>query len=124
MSATVAKISAHENATCWTPEPKNSLMKRADGGRITAQRFEVGIPVLAGGLKKIEQAAADAPNCRNFQFSGANGLIESARLERFRAGHGFADVIDIDRDRADAGAMSDVVRMRKAIGLAIDDQLV
>ena len=50
-------------------------------------------------------------------------MIESARLERFRAGHGFADVIDIDRDRADAGAMSDVVRMGKAIGLAIDDQI-
>jgi len=30
MSATTAKMSSQLKAMCWTPEPKNSEMKRAD----------------------------------------------------------------------------------------------
>ena len=93
------------------------------GSRVAAQRFEIGIPVLAGGFQKIQQAAAHAPDRGNFQFARPYRLIEGQRLERFRALHGFFGIIDINRDGADSRAVGDIVRVGKAIRLAIDDQL-
>src|SRR4029077_12086547 len=90
---------------------------------IAAQRDEIGVPVLARGLEKIQQAAADATDGRNFKLAGPNRLIESVRLQRFRTRHGFSGVIDVDRDGADSRAMRDVVRMGKAVRLTINDQL-
>lgn len=41
MSATVAKISVHEKAMCRTPEPKNSLLKRAESVRVADEPFRI-----------------------------------------------------------------------------------
>ena len=87
------------------------------------QGFEIGIPILARGLEKVEQTAADAADGGNFEFTGPYRLVESPRLQRFCAGHGFVGSVDVDRDRADAGAMRDVVRMGKAIRFTVDNQL-
>src|SRR5438445_5243796 len=93
------------------------------GRRVAAQRFEIGVPVLARSFQKIKQAAADAADGRNFKFAGSDRLIESVRLQRFGARHGLSGVIDVDRNGADSGAMRDEVRMGKAVRLAIDDEL-
>ena len=47
---------------------------------IAAQRFEIDVPVLAGILEKIQQTAADTPNCGNFKFARRDRLIEGVRL--------------------------------------------
>src|SRR5712672_602697 len=33
--------SLHENATCWTPDPKNSLMKRAESVRVADEPLRI-----------------------------------------------------------------------------------
>src|SRR5438552_4918234 len=95
----------------------------AVGRRVAGQRFEIGLPVLAVLFPKIEQAAADAADRGNFQFARPDRLIEGARLQGFGTRHGGADVVDVDRDGANAGAVGDEVRMGKAVRLAIDDEL-
>ena len=92
-------------------------------GRIAAQRLEIEVPVLAGLFQEIQQAAADAADRGNFEFARPDRLVEGPRLQRFRARHGPGGVVDINGDGADAGAVRDKVRMRKAIRFAIDHEI-
>src|SRR6185436_19359769 len=93
------------------------------GSRIAAQRLEIEVPVLAGLLQEIQQAAADAADRGNFEFARPDGLVEGPRLQRLRPRHGAAGVIHVNGDGADAGPMRDEVRMRKAVRLAIDHEI-
>src|SRR4029079_6225404 len=93
------------------------------GSRITAQRLEIEVPVLAGLLQEIQQAAADATDRGNFEFARPDGLIEGSRFQRFRPRHDTAGIIHIDGDGADTGAMRDEMRMRKAVRLAVDHEV-
>ena len=89
---------------------------------IAAYRLEIEVPVLAGGFQKIQQAAADAADRRNFEFARPDRLLEGERLQRLRARHGPAGIIDIHSDGADPRTMRDVMRVRETIRLAIDDE--
>jgi hypothetical protein len=41
------------------------------GSRIAGQRLEIEVPILAGLLQEIQQAAADAADRRNLEFSAS-----------------------------------------------------
>ena len=51
---------------------------------VAAQRLKIGVPVLACGFEKIQQAAADATDSRNFKLAGPNRIQRCVACERSR----------------------------------------
>jgi hypothetical protein len=78
-------------------------------GGIAAPRLEVKVPVLASIFQKIQQAAADTADRRNFKFAQPDRRMEGADLQRVRTCHGLAGVIDVDRNRANARTVRDIM---------------
>src|ERR1700730_14685456 len=91
-------------------------------GNAVPDRLEIGVPVLSRGIQKIQQASADAVDRRNLEFARPDRLVECSRLQRVRARHDVVGVVDVQSDGAHARPMGDVMRMREAVGLAIDDE--
>jgi len=90
---------------------------------IAGDRFEISVPVLTGLIEEIQKAAADAVDRGDLQLARPDRLIEGACLQCLGALHGKARIVDVKRDGADTGTVRHVMRMREAVGLAIDHEL-
>src|SRR5688572_6484392 len=92
---------------------------RRDGMR------ELVLPHLSLGalLDEIDEAAPDAFDRRDLHLFWAYRLRETSNLQALGAIERGGNVVDAEPERAHRCAVHDVVAVREALGLAVDDDV-
>jgi hypothetical protein len=77
----------------------------------------------AGGVDKVEQAAADPAHAGDRPFVRPDRLFEAGNAQRVGAGERTRHIVHREANRADRGAVDHVEAVRQALRLAVDHQV-
>ena len=95
-------------------------------GCVLAGGLELDVPDLAQvalGIDEVDQAAAEAAHRRDLQLAGADGLAEGLVEQLLRAVERGGGILHPQADGAHGGAVRDVVGVREAFLLGVDDDV-
>src|SRR5687767_6295153 len=92
--------------------------------RLSRLEFDVPYPTQIGAaIYEIDEAAADPAHGRDLQLPGTHRLVERLVEQGLRPTEGSGGIVNHQADGAHPGPVHDIVRMREAFLLGVDDNI-